>query len=217
MRRRRRFGAGSPMDSLSGILPNILGVFALFVACLVLFGSIRAAVPAGNRASPPRVDGTPFNLKVHWPKPNTKTSVLASLQGGRVLLLDLDPVYRQLLKAPFPRRPRPIDVEQPGVSVRFYPLTNEAYCLKFHVHEDAGETLQIATRQGSAWQQARQRFPKERFNLFFWVSPDSFETFRTLRDSLRREGVDVDWKPVEPDGPVEVCQGVEGFRGMEPQ
>ena len=217
MRHRRNPSVGTPAGSLSDILPSILGVFALIVACLALLSFARAAVPVDARVASPAREVNSFPLRVRWPKPSTKNSVLASLQAGRVMLLDVDPLYRQLLKAPYPRRPRPIDVNQPGLSVRFYPLTNEAYCLRFRIQEDAGETLEVATRQGSAWQRARLRFPKDRFSLFFWVTPDSFESFRVLRDSLQRDGVDVDWKPVEADGPVEVCQGVEGFRGMEPQ
>ena len=158
-----------------------------------------------------------MTLRVPWPKGTTKNSVFAAMTGGRVQVLDMDPVYDQLLKRPFPRRPQPVDVELPDVSIRFYPLTNEAYCLQFRPSEAAGEPLRTAGEAGSAWQRARKRFPKDRFMFFFWVTPDSFESFRTLREKLVQDGVDVEWKPVQADAPLEVCQGVDGMRGMEPQ
>jgi hypothetical protein len=217
MRRRRLLGEESPTDALAGIVSAGLGTLVILSACFALLAALRSSQSAARSrrvAAHPRAEIT---LSVPWPKPSTKNLVFAALIGGRVQALDLAPVYERLQKRATPRRPRPVDVELPGVSIRFYPISNDAYCIRYRPKQPFGEAVKDARSPASAWQAARERFPADRFGFFFWVTPDSFEAFRELRDTLRRDNVEVDWKPVPAGAPLEICQGIEGGRGMEPQ
>jgi len=190
---------------------------------IVLGVALAAALPGGrpraHAAAPaPALTPTPAaarTLKVPWSRPSSKHSVLAALNGGRIQVFDLEPLYDELVKRPAPRRPQRIDLRLPEVWLRFYPITNEAYCMQFRPREGAGESWAEARLPGSAWRRARDRFTAERYTYFFWVAGDSFETFRALREILRGEGVEVAWKPVRPDAPLEICRGLGS--GLEPQ
>jgi hypothetical protein len=203
-------------DSLVDIVSNVVGIFVILTACFALLAASRSAAPAigSGTANPGRPQVT---VTLEWPRASQKNTVFAALTGGRVQVLELDALYERLLQHPRPRQPQTVTVSEPGMDIRFYPITNEAYCFQFRPHEDSGETPGAARLAGSAWQQALDRYPSDKYAFFFWVTPDSFAPFRTLRDSMRNDGLDVDWKPVPADAPLEVCQGIEGARGLEPQ
>lgn len=221
MSRRRVFGGRMHLDSLVDIVSNnvgvlvILGAFAALVAVLHPFRPL----PPSETAAPARVAAGKVTrtLKVPWSHAASKNPVFATLTGGRVMLLNLAPVYEELLNRPTPRRPQPIDVRRKDVTIRFYPVTNDVYCFQFRPDEGAGEPVDEANRAGSAWTRERGRFDGERYFYFFWVASDSFEQFRALRERLRNEGLEVGWKPVRPGAPLELCQGVDGGSSLVPQ
>ena len=217
MRRRRLLGEGTTPDALTDIVSNVLGILVILSACFALLAALRSAGPSARAHPEAARRREAFALEVPWPKLSAKNLVFAALIGGRVQALDLAPVYERLLKRAAPRRPRPVDVEQPGVAIRFYPIANDAYCIRFRPTESFGEAVEAAQAPSSAWQAALRRFPPDRFTFFFWVTPDSFEAFRELRDTLRQDKVEVAWKPVPAGAPLEICQGIESGRGMEPQ
>lgn len=217
MRRRRLLGEATTPDALADIVSNVLGFLVILITCFALLAAVRASPSPVAAARDASGSGDEHTVSVPWPKPSSKNTVFAALIGGRVQALDLAPVYERLLIRAAPRRPRPVDVEQPGVAIRFYPITNDAYCIRFRPHEPFGEAVAAARQPASAWQAALRRFPPDRFTFFFWVTPDSFEAFRELRDTLRQDKVEVGWKPVPAGAPLEICQGIESGRGMEPQ
>jgi hypothetical protein len=207
---------GTWADALTDIVSNLLGGMVILTACVGLVAAVRSSPlsPAGSASARREAAMT---VTVTWPKATTKNAVFASAEDGRFQVLDLTPMYTLLLKDPYPRRLKPVDVDEPGAAIRFYPITNDAYCFRFQPRSGAGEPLGLVRSPGSAWQQARKRFPGNRFTFFFWVTPDSFDAFREVREDLRQDGVDVDWKPVAPGTPLEICQGVDGSSGLEPQ
>jgi len=187
---------------------------------LLAIGAALVTAPLQSDAAGPHareaISGV-RTLRVPWARPSSKHAVFVALSGGRIQVFDLVPLYDALLKRQAPRRPQRIDLRLPDVSIRFYPITNEAYCFQFRPTEGAGESWAEAMLPGSAWQRVRTRFEADRYFYFFWVASDSFETFRNLRDSVKTEHVDVEWKPVRPATPLEICQGTDGTSGLEPQ
>ena len=183
-RRRRLLSEGTWSDSLADIVSNMLGAVVILAACVGLIAALQ------NSPLTPRDAATPARaaaqtLTVAWPQASTKNTVFATVSGGRIQLLDLSPLYAQLAKQPNPRRLRPVDVEQSGVAIRFYPITNEVYCFGFRLRAGAGEAVGAAGNAGPAWQRALQRFPGSRYSYYFWVTPDSFEAFREVRRALQ--------------------------------
>jgi len=240
MKRRRVFGELVPLDALVDIVSSNVGVLLILGACAVLLTVLRpfrgalppgraaphgtaapvsSAAPRQETAAPvrPAPAGEIRTLKVPWVHATSKNPVFAALIAGRVKLLDLTPVYEELLKRPSPRRPKPVDVRLRDATIRFYPVTNEVYCFQLRPDEGAGETVEAATLAGSAWTRERGRFDAERTFYFFWVASDSFEQFRALRNDLRSAGVEVGWKPVRAGAPLELCQGVDGGSNLVPQ
>lgn len=195
-------------------LTRARSLLAIGVALLAIGHPLRAdgAAPRAREAA-----SAARTLKVPWPRTSSKHAVFAALSGGRIQVFDLEPLYDELLKRPAPRAPQRVDLRLPDVSIRFYPITNEVYCFQLRPKEGAGESWAEAALPGSAWQRTRTRFGADRHSYFFWVAGDSFETFRALRDSLRREHVEVGWKPVRSEAPLEICQGVDGGSDLAAQ
>ena len=223
MKHRRTPAIRFPLDALVDIVSNnvgILMILAAFVAVLlVLFPGWPGSPVAENddtRAGE-LTRAKELSVTVPWTRATSKSSLFAFLGAGRIKVLDLDPLYTELQKRPALRRPQPLDLRWPDMAVRFYPVTNEVYCIQFRPEAGAGETWAEAGKPGSDWQRSRERLKGERFTTFFWVASDSFGAFRTLRDTLRQEGLEVGWKPVRRDAPLELCQGVDGGSGLDPQ
>lgn len=217
MRRRRLLGEGTTWDALADIASTVPGMIAVLAACLALLSAARFLAPpvAASRDAALPQEGRV--LRVEWPKSSAKNTAFAALIGGRVQALDLTPVFERLLKRSMPRRPRPVDVGEPGLAIRFYPITNEAYCIQARPKEGFGESLQAARRPDSAWQAALRRFPPDRFTFLFWVTPDSFGEFRKLRDTLRKAHMEVEWMPVASGAPLEICQGIDSGGALVPE
>jgi len=216
VRRGRLLGEGTTWDALAGIASTLPGMLAVVVACLALLVAERFLAPPMAPSRDAALHREARVLKVEWPKPSAKNTAFAALIGGRVQTLDLTPVFERLLKRSKPRRPRPVDVAEPGLAIRFYPITNEAYCIQARPKEDFGETLEAARRPDSAWQAALRRFPPDRFTFLFWVTPDGFGEFRQLRDTLRKDHREVEWIPVPPSAPLEMCQGIDSGGALVP-
>ena len=70
------------------------------------------------------------------------------------------------------------------------------------VVEGRGETLAAALRPGSEFRCIVDRIDAEQTAVTFWVYPDSFATYRELRDYLLRRDVLVAGRPLPDDMPI---------------
>ena len=154
---------------------------------------------------------------VPWSHPSNKNPVFFAIRRNRSVHLDMAHFFRELANRSRGSRPEMLTVKQKGMNIRFFPVTNQVYCLEFRPHKNAGESWHRAGRAGSAWKKAAARYPSEKFYYFFWVSGDSFELFRDLRKGLWERQVEVGWKPTGPDEALELCNGFEGSTGFQPQ
>ena len=68
--------------------------------------------------------------------------------------------------------------------------------------EQRGETLAAALRPGSEFRRIVDRIDPEQTAVTFWVYPDSFAAYRTLRDYLLRRDVLVAGRPLPDDFPI---------------
>jgi hypothetical protein len=156
-------------------------------------------------------------LRIPWTHPTNKQTVFFSLRGGRLQYVDMKAVYEQVLvKAPGGREATP-SLAVPGIKTRFFPVTNQVYCLEFKPDAGVGETWERAKRPDSALQRVVSAYPRDNFVYFFWVGGDSFEVFRDARKFLTDRQIEVGWKPVAKDAPLEVCNGFEGSNTFQPQ
>jgi hypothetical protein len=205
------------LDSLVDIVTNSVGILIILTAFMALSATVSpdrrrpAAQPAPPAAAPPRT------LLVPWSHPTSKQTVFLALRENRILLLDLKRFYEQLLDAAPSAAGLPQTFNQPGVKVRYFPVTSQVYCLEFTPDPGAGEAWAEAQRPGSAWQRTLSRYPREQYVYFFWVDGGSFERFRNLRQGLWDRQVEVGWKPVLPGAPLEMCTGFEGSNTFQPQ
>jgi multidrug efflux pump subunit AcrA (membrane-fusion protein) len=67
---------------------------------------------------------------------------------------------------------------------------------------ERGETLEAALRPGSEFRRIVDRLDAEQTAVTFWVYPDSFATYRLLRDYLLRRDVLVAGRPLPDDFPI---------------
>lgn len=214
--RRHRSEASQPMnlDSLVDIVSNNVGILIILAAFMALMALLNPASDAHTGVQPSVAP--PPRLLVPWTHPTTKNHVLLSMQGNRIQVLDLRKLFRDLSERGS-GPPQPLTLHQDGVRIRFFPVTNQVYCMEFVPGERAGETWLEAQRTDSAWQGVLRDYPPERYVYFFWVAGDSFELFRQLRQSLWDRQIEVGWKPVEKKEPLEVCNGFEGATSFQPQ
>ena len=140
-----------------------------------------------------------------------------TLRGNRVQHFDLQPFFLELAERPPGKEPQPVLYEAAKLKIRFFPVTNQVYCLEFTPKATGGETWLEAQQPGSAWRTALDRYNAESFFYFFWVADDSFELFRSLRAQLWKNNHEVGWKPVTRKSPMEVCNGFEGSAAFQPQ
>jgi len=204
------------LDSLVDIVSNNVGILIILAAFMALFALIRPLTPQ-EREQATATDPPPERLEVPWSHATNKEQIYFTIRDGRLLHLDLRPFYRELAKLPSDRGLKPVTISRSGLDIRFFPVTNQIYCLEFQPESGAGETWTAARQGGSSWAAARARYAARDFVYFFWVTGDSFELFRTVRDRLREQDVEVGWKPVQPDAPLELCNGFQGSSAFRPQ
>lgn len=204
------------LDSLVDIVSNIVGILVILAAFMALFGLINPATVTEPQRAPNRPQ-PPKRLLIPWSHATHKNSVMFSLEGNRLLHLDLRAFYRRLGERRQQGRPRPETVEQPGLDIRFFPVTSQVYCLEFKPKPRAGETWLQALGGGSDWKRTLGLYPPEKFYYFFWVAGDSFELFREVRKTLWENNYEVGWKPLAKKAAMETCTGFSGSTGFQPQ
>ncbi len=204
------------LDSLVDIVSNNLGILIILAAFMALFGLIN---PLDSRETqkPTAKVVPPKRLLVPWSHATNKNTVLFAIRGNRIVHLDMARFFRELARQPRQERPTHVTIQQEAVKIRFFPVTNQVYCLEFTADKRAGESWLEAGRLGSAWRGVKRRYPPENFYYFFWVSGDSFELFREVRKRLWDAQYEVGWKPIDKQSPLEICNGFEGATGFQPQ
>ena len=208
--------SGIGLDSLVDIVTNTVGILIILAVFMALFSRLTLSGGEPSRPEVPLED-PPERILVPWSHSSNKTAVFAYARGNRLRVLELRAFYAELAG----RKPEPggapIRVDLPGLETRFYPVTNLVYCLEFRPKPGYGETLPQLRQAGSAWQAALGAYPPEKFYYFFWVAGDSFEMFRTVRQELWARQIEVGWKPVQADAPLEICNGFDGSTAFQPQ
>ena len=214
---RRRVEPTQPLnlDSLVDIVSNNVGILIILAAFMALFALINPRTQAPSSGQPK--EAAPKKILVPWSHPTNKHQIFFIVQHDRIQYFDMREFFVSLAQRDPDVRPTPLTVEQKGLRIRFFPVTNQVYCLRFEPKPGQGENWLQAQRPGSAWQRVLHRYPAERYVYFFWVTGDSFELFRQLRKDLWDQQYEVGWKPTAKDQPLEVCNGFEGSTTFEPQ
>ena len=203
------------LDSLVDIVSNNVGILIILAAFMALLVLVD---PASNPPNDPAATEQPAKkLLVPWSHVTNKQTLYFALRRKRLYTMDLRPFFQELLT----RRPtqdrKPVTFNLPQAAVRYFPVTNQVYCLEFTLTEGGGESWLAAQGGESAWSSALRRHGPEQFTPFFWVSGDSFELFRELRQNLWEDQYEVGWRPVADESPLEVCTGFENSRSFQPQ
>jgi hypothetical protein len=214
---------------------GILVILAVFMSLLAVFSSSQdsasqgagaaaresgAGAGGGDESATAARIGTeqPIErLRIPWTHATNKQTLFFALHGNRLQYVDMKAVYEQLLSKAPGRRDAAPSLTIPGMKTRFFPVTNQVFCLEFKPDAGAGESLDAAKRPGSALQRVMSTYARDSFVYFFWVGGDSFESFRELRKHLTDRQFEVGWKPVAKDAALEVCNGFEGSNTFQPQ
>lgn len=209
--------SGQGLDSLVDIVSNTVGILIILAVFMALVAQMD--LPGSGSTEEPEVptERPAQRILVPWAHATTKNAVFFYLNRNRVHALDLPAFYEELVGRSAALRNVPLRVDLPGLETRFFPVTNHVYCLEFRPEAGYGESAIEMNAPGSAWQKARSRHSPERFFYFFWVTGDSFEMFRELRNTLWDQDVEVGWKPVHEEAPLEICNGFDGSSAFQPQ
>jgi hypothetical protein len=175
--------------------------------------------------------GPPVGIIEHLPTPMAKTVLGREehfrLLGGRLTYIPWETLVERL-KAEAPQKvwklkdaPNMTDTIGPeGGFMMRYTLTRKTYSTptkvgvairqgveleKFvlvPVVENLGEPLADALRPGSQFQARLSQYDPERTTLTVWVYPDSFDDYRTLKQSLFHRGFLTAARPLPEDLPI---------------
>jgi hypothetical protein len=211
---RPSLGQTMNLDSLVDIVSNNVGILIILAAFMALFALMNPR--AEESGALPR-QRPPKKLLVPWSHPTNKHHLFLAVHENRIQFFDLRQFFVELAGKEASGPPQPLTVQQKGLQVRFFPVTNQVYCLEFKPGAGQGENWLEAQRPDSAWQTVLRQYPPERYVYYFWVTGDSFELFRQLRKTLWDRQYEVGWKPIGKDRPLEVCNGFEGSTTFEPQ
>jgi len=217
----KRFGLS--LDSFLDILTNVVGVLVLIAIVIVVnAGGLSVSL------------GTPM---VH-PAPKDRHRVLLEIRGNRLVHLDeaqLDKLFEEHVQRHTGKEFRDLDCNEfealPALFEK-HDVGNAFYRIKLHIEErlalvDDGVTLARSLAftfeprkcvQGESLAEIRQPDsdynalltsldPREHY-LYFFVEPDSFEMFRTVRQIARSRGFSTGWDPRGPGEPL--CFGPGG-------
>jgi len=208
-------GQRMSLDSLVDIVSNNVGILVI----LAVFMALSALINPRTQSDPSSAvqEPAPEKILVPWSHPTSKQHLFLTVQENRIQFFDLRQFFVDLSQRGTSGPPTPVTVQEKGVEIRFFPVTNQVYCLEFRPVRGQGENWLEAQRPQSTWQQVLRDYPAERYVYYFWVSGDSFELFRQLRKSLWERQFEVGWKPTAKQEPLEVCNGFEGSTTFEPQ
>ena len=207
---------GLSLDSLVDIVSNNVGILVILAAFMAMFSLADPNLNSESKVGLLR-EKQPRKLLVPWSHPTTKQHLFLAMRDNRLQLIDLRPFYHELRTRKPDTRPEPVSFDMKGFRIRFFPVTNQIYCLEFNTKSGFGENWLQAQRPDSAWRKMLQEFPRERYTLFFWVSGESFDLFRQVRQTLWELNYEVGWKPARKDAPLEICNGFEGSSTFRPQ
>lgn len=214
-RHRKKQQGPQNLDSLVDIVSNNVGMLVILAAFMALFGLFNG-VKADRKETTQRPPAKK-KLQVPWSHSTNKNPVLFTIKGNRVFHLDMRTFYQNLSKTKTPTNPEPVVLEQPLLRVRFFPVTNQIFCMEFFPLKGAGETWLQATQPVSDWKKVMDTYDPNSFFYFFWVAGDSFELFRDVREVASKSQYEVGWKPIVKEGPLELCNGFEGSAAFQPQ
>ncbi len=180
---------------------------AAFMAMLTQFSAVQPeASPTESRL-----------LQLPWSHPSDKKFALFSISENKIHYLDLKPFYLALANTPSSAVPINIATPENQLNIRFFPISNQIYCLEINPLNLNGESWTEAQSESSHWKTARLRHPPEEYIYFFWVTTDSFANFRQIRTNLQSQGIEVGWMPHRPKQPWEFCNGFGGTAAFRAQ
>ena len=205
------------LDSLVDIVSNTVGILIILAVFMAMFTNLAAPGLSDAHREPVTLQRPVEKILVPWSHPTSKNSIYFYLHQNRLLNLDLPAFYAALADHKPGDGGYPVTIELPAVRTRYYPVTNHVYCLEFAPRRGHGESWSAAQAPGSAWQRTLEAYPREKYYYFFWVTGDSFELFREIRDLLWDRQVEVGWKPVADAVPLEICNGFDGSSAFQPQ
>ena len=204
------------LDSLVDIVSNNVGILIILAAFMALLALLNPNLSTVDQSRSDNPRPMP-RLRVPWSHPTIKAPIYFSLRDNRILHLDMREFYAALPSRKPGTQAREETFNFKEMDLRFFPVTNQIYCLEISPHEGAGESWTQAIKMDSQWEQALRLYPPERFTFFFWVGGESFALFREIRDALWDQQMEVGWKPALADAPLEVCNGFDNATGFQPQ
>jgi hypothetical protein len=217
----KRFGLS--LDSFLDILTNVVGVLVLIAMVIVVnAGGLSVSL------------GTPM---VHSPAEDCQR-ILLEIRGNRLVHVDEKQLYglfEDHTRRHFNKDFKALDADEfEALPTLFeqHDVGNEFYCVRPHIEErlsfiedgvrsvkfltftfeprnrSQGESLAEIRRPGSDYESLIEKLDSTRHYLYFFVQPDSFETFRAARQIARSRGFSTGWEPRGPGEPL--CFGPEG-------
>ncbi|MFN9403748.1 MAG: hypothetical protein ACOVOV_18895 [Dolichospermum sp.] len=219
MKRKRYFASQRPqqnLDSFLDILTNTVGVLmfmSLFITLVAVQSSTIVRTPlaketdkkpkffeiSGNRVI--YLDTESANQQIQEFLGNLPTCVEPSYISGFVdSYIDELRNYQSCIQDKS-QQLKEFRVETKNYEVELFDLNDRGwqYNLK---SVNSGESGQELTQVNSEYRTILSQFAPEKDYLAFLVRPDSFATFRQVREIAWKAGFDVGWEPKTPESPI---------------
>lgn len=219
MKRKRYFASQRPqqnLDSFLDILTNTVGVLmfmSLFITLVAVQSSTIVRTPlaketdkkpkffeiSGNRVI--YLDTESANQQIQEFLGNLPTCVEPSYISGFVdSYLDELRNYQSCIQDKS-QQLKEFRVKTKNYEVELFDLDARAW--QYNPKSvNSGESGQELTQVNSEYRTTLSQFAPEKDYLAFLVRPDSFATFRQVREIAWKAGFDVGWEPKTPDSPI---------------
>ncbi|MTJ14796.1 hypothetical protein FJR11_19895 [Anabaena sp. UHCC 0187] len=219
MRRKRYFASQSPqqnLDSFLDILTNTVGVLmfmSLFITLVAVQSSTIVRTPlaketdkkpnffeiSGNRVI--YLDTKAANQQIKDFLGNLPTCVKPSYISGFVDgYLDELRNYQSCVQNQL-QQLKEFRVQTKNYEVELVDLESGSW--QYNPKSvNSGESSKELTQVNSEYRTTLSQFAPQKDYLAFLVRPDSFATFRQVREIAWKAGFDVGWEPKTPDSPI---------------
>ena len=121
------------------------------------------------------------------------------------------PIGPYRLRYAYERERTALDVGEPSPNGFRYGLSD---WVVEPLHPERGETQSQALAEKSRFRTLVDALDGNITVVTFWVYPDSFETFRALRDHLYDRNIDVAGRPLPPGAPIAASRNGSASRGQ---
>lgn len=202
-------------DSLIDIVSNCVGILLIITAFISIFSIIKSTP---EKVENMRLMNQSVKILIPWSHYSQKTAILFLIRNNKVIRFNRSEYYKKLGNKLMGSEP----ISDESISFSSYKVELETHggyqhCLIFVPFKNAGIKSYKFLGKKNHLGNIINNTNKSEFYFFFWVTSDSFDFFRDLRNVLWKKDFEVGWKPIKDVTNLKFCNGYVKSKSFLPQ